>query len=193
MNLLSSRLSAQRTLLSITVVGGFFVLLSYYALLPRTLPNQKIEPLWFGINGALRSFYYASIVCSGIVFLGALYWVYHNIDHRNARSYIASYTLLLLSAITWTVALWWWGQAPSPVAVWGVFTALIGTTIGSLWVLYNVCLNNAPVWVVLCLVYFTFHVLVLDNIGWFYAFYTAKDAIAPSTTSVGGVLIDNKY
>jgi hypothetical protein len=179
--------SAQRSLLSITAMGGFFVLLSYYMLLPHTLPSQKIEPLWFGIDGALRTFYYASIVCSGIVFMGALYWVYYNINQRNARSYNASYALLLLSAMSWTVALWWWGRADSPVAVWSVLMALIGTTLGSLWLLYNVCMNNAPVWVVLCLAYLSFHVLALDNVGWFYAFYTTKDTVESTTMAHGNV------
>ena len=159
-------------LLPTTIILGFFVLLSYYVLLPRTLPSQTIDPLWFGIDGHLRSFYYTSILCSGVVFLCALYWVSHNINGRNARRYIAAYILLLLSASLWTVSLWWWGQTSSPVAVWSVFAALLGTTLGSMWVLHNAYSDKAPVWVLLCLVYFAFHVMVLDNVGWFYAFYT---------------------
>ena len=114
MNPISSlKLLNSKYLLSITIILGLFVLLSYYVLLPRALPSQTVDPLWFGIDGRLRSFYYASILCSGVVFLCGLYWVYRNIDGRNVRRYIAGYALLLLSALLWTVSVWWWGQTTS--------------------------------------------------------------------------------
>ena len=166
-----SILSVPNALLCIIIVGGCLVLLSYFILLPRTLPSRRLDPLWFGIQGTLRTVYYVSILCSAIVFFCSLYWIYHHLDHQNIQSYTNAYILLLLSAMLWAVALWWWGHHPSTVAVWSVCMTLIGTTIGSMWLLYNTYLNNAPQWVLLCLVYFVFHVFVLDNIGWFYAFY----------------------
>ena len=161
------------SILSTNIVLGSLVLLSYYVLLPRTLPSGKVEPLWFGIDGKVRQMYYLSMVLTVVGYLGALWWIHTHASSKTRHTYVNAYIVTLLGALSWSVALWVWGRSTQSraLAVGGVFGALLLTTLGAWWLVGTAYANRAPWWVISLLGVYVFHVTVLDNGGWFYAFY----------------------
>jgi hypothetical protein len=186
--------TAKPNLLAVVTVLGASVLASYGILLPRVRPDRSVTALWFGIDGRLRNVYYASILFSAVCFLAAFGWVYTKGSEAFASAVTPAYVVMLLGAVGWSVALWWWGRqsrgsALHTLAVWLTVAALVATSAGAGMLVYTMCGGGGggsgrravgtaaspaapPWWVCASVWYFLFHVLVMDNVGWSYAFVT---------------------
>ena len=166
-------------------VGGLVTLLSYALLLPRVQPGRPVSDLWFGIDGKVRDGYYASMAVAAAGFLAAGSWLVGGTDSPSANTVRARVrlplTVFFVGSVLWSVALVCWGAAARShrtwtrdVSVWAVFAALLATTVGAgglTWVLGTS--KPTPVWVSLGAALVLLHVGVLDNVGWFRAYWKA--------------------
>ena len=162
---------------SMVVLMGILVVLSYIVLLPLVNTHQDINALWFGIHGRMRQCYYVSIVLSAIAFVSSTTWLYFHSKHIN-QMWIP-YFVFLVGAVSWSVALWLWGnykstthQSLNIVLQICVVLALVITSIGACGMLYQSIRKVFSTWVIIMYVYVCFHVVVLDNIGWTLHFLT---------------------
>lgn len=162
------------------VVGGALVLLSYVLLLPRTLPDGHVEPLWFGIDGWTRRVFYGSITVTVITYLWAMAWLNQHAIPAGRLKYTYAYAVTLVGALSWTVALFLWGRLrhigslAKALTAAGVALSLLVITLGAWWLAWEAHQNHTPRWVLLFVCFYVFHVTVLDNGVWLYAFVVGQ-------------------
>jgi hypothetical protein len=167
------------------LVGGILTMLSYAVLLPQVQPGRPVSSLWFGIDGRVRNMYYISMVVAAAGFLLVGSWLVFGARDPSSNT-TRTRTRLPLSvffggSIMWSVALLWWGRSHHSTttcthraSVLAVLAALVATTVGAgglTWELWTS--RTAPAWATVGAALVLLHVGVLDNVGWYLAYWRA--------------------
>lgn len=167
------QLQPSQALLLYVAIGGIYVLTSYAYLLPRSIPQGEttLDALWFGIHGLERRVFYASMVASALAFVIATIRFARSLTWKEFPALCVAYSLFLGGATLWTTSLWWFSfNTYANLARVFVIVALCLTTLGAILLFREAWVVRRDLITAISIGLVCFHVAVLDNHRWAYAF-----------------------
>jgi len=167
------QLQPGQALLLYVAIGGIYVLTSYAYLLPRSIPHGEttLDALWFGIHGLERRMFYVSMVVSALAFVIATIRFSRSLTWKEFPALCVAYTLFLAGATLWTTSLWWLSSNTyESMARISVIFALCLTTLGAIVLFREAWIVRRDLITAIAIGLVCFHVAVLDNSRWAYAF-----------------------
>jgi len=141
------------SLLLANIIGGIFVLSSYFIYLPKMSSQQ----LWVGIPKSLQTFFLISILLAIISFISAFFLLSHL-----SSIFWFGLSLFYIGASLWSIMLYHHSKL-------GVFIALSLTSLGALLMTFH---HNRLI--TLLFTYLFLHCLIMDNIIWFSYFLNSQ-------------------
>lgn len=168
----------QQVLLWINVIGGIAVILSY--ILPIVTHQGNSEPLWGGISGGLRNFYFVSMLLSALSYFAFTYFILFRLNPETVRVFQVInfivfpiiYCLILIASALWMPLTYAMVGQPQTGLWIGIRTVLFIVGLAAL-CLVIALLGLSPrhsgfaYWLaVVGSIIFCLHTLVLDGMVW---------------------------